>query len=272
MYEIFGVNERERKTYIETPEEISHGFHADPSRERGLRSKGLREKSPRERVCLEFLRSRRGIFFSFTASSRTERDRRPFALPFQPFINSGGSKNFPLPIATSVICLSARRDGMRAREQMYICLCVSRGFWDLRVFRRKTDISYWWRTSAASLGGAGTDDIKETTRAELCFWCDAYEAKSGVGLGRIGATRGIMYVVNSESRFRVSRVPIGRADQGVLFDSRVTSATEARGCAGSRMKCDGGIVRVVDVIRAVDEETCRDCLNNRKLSVARYGR
>lgn len=30
------------------------------------------------------------------------------------------------------------------------------------------------------------------------------------GLGRIDATRGIMYVVNSESRFRVSRVPITR--------------------------------------------------------------
>lgn len=32
-----------------------------------------------------------------------------------------------------------------------------------------------------------------------------------------------------------------------------------------RMKRDGGIVRVVNVIHTVDEETCRDCLINRRI-------
>lgn len=64
-------------------------------------------KSLSERVCLEFLRSRRGVFF--TASSRQKEtdalSRARARVPVKPFINSGGSKNFPLPIATSVICL-----------------------------------------------------------------------------------------------------------------------------------------------------------------------
>lgn len=80
------------------------------------------------------------------------------------------------------------------------------------------------------------------------------------GLGRIDATCGIMYVVNSELRFRVSRVPIAR---GSGEYSSVLSSDVCGGSADVRgMKCHGG-GRAVDVIHAVDEETRGDFLINR---------
>lgn len=130
----WGQRDRERKTYIHAhththtgiPEEISHGFHAHPSRE-GCEAKGC-VKSLRKGVSRISLRCR--LFHSFFP---TERDRH--ILPVTSFINSGGSKNLPLPLATLLIRLSARRDGMRACVRKCKCLCVSRGFWDLGVFK-----------------------------------------------------------------------------------------------------------------------------------------
>lgn len=74
------------------------------------------------------------------------------------------------------------------------------------------------------------------------------------GLGGIDATRGIMYAVNSESRFRVSPITRG-SESASRFSSDVCGGDVKE---GSRMrdevKYDAGI-RVIDLIQAADGGT-----------------
>lgn len=74
-------------------------------------------------------------------------------------------------------------------------------------------------------------------------------------------------MVNSESRFRVSRVPITREYQRVLSDSPVMSAAAETPTVQremrNEMKYDRGIC--VEIIHVMDEETCSDSLINGEL-------
>lgn len=106
-----------RKRKIDTHIGSQRSFHAHPSRE-GCEAKGC-VKSLRKGVSRISTVPSRHLFHSFFP---TERDH----VPVRPSINSGGSENLPLPLATLVIRPSARGDGMRVNTQMYMIMCVTR--------------------------------------------------------------------------------------------------------------------------------------------------
>lgn len=91
------TREREGETYTHIYTRSQRSFHAHPSRE-GCKAKGCVKSLGRgvSRISTVPLRH---LFHSFFP---TERDH----VPVRPFINSGGSKNFPFPLATLVIRLS----------------------------------------------------------------------------------------------------------------------------------------------------------------------
>lgn len=139
----------------------------------------------------------------------------------------------------------------------YVCHEGSETF---GVFKRKTNISYWWHSRIFRRRQGLTTSRGDTDGIILPMMLTR---PNQAGLGRIDATRGIMYVVNSESRFRVSRVPITRGSGSIpRFSSDVCGGSAD--VRGRGMKCDGG-ARAINVIHAVDEETCCDFPINTKL-------